>query len=162
MAADNKKLGDFELGGIPMAPRGHPQIEVTFDIDVNGILSVTARDKGTGKEQSITISDASNLDQKEIETIIENAQKFADTDKKNLSETNLENEINTLCYQVDKNLADLEVSEELKQEALNLLEKVRADLVNKNLQQLKVGVESLKLMLTQLQQWAQDNAKNAN
>jgi molecular chaperone DnaK (HSP70) len=101
-------------------------------------------------------------DQKEIETIIETAQKFADTDKKNLSETNLENEINTLCYQVDKNLADLEVSEELKQEALNLLEKVRTDLVNKNLQQLKVGVESLKLMLTQLQQAGQDDAKNAN
>jgi chaperone protein DnaK len=159
---DNKTLGIFRLTGIEPGPRGTPQIEVTFDIDVNGILSVTARDKGTGKEQSITISDASNLDQKEIETIIENATKFADTDKKNLSETNLENEINTLCYQVDKNLADLEVSEELKQEALNLLEKVRTDLVNKNLQQLKVGVESLKLMLTQLQQWAQDNAKNDN
>jgi hypothetical protein len=82
----------------------------------------------------------------------------SETQKEKLAVSSLENEINTLCSQVDKNLADLEVSEELKQEALNLLEKVRTDLVNKNLEQLKVGVESLKLMLTKLQQSGQDNS----
>ena len=157
---DNKTLGVFRLNGIDPAPRGVPQIEVTFDIDVNGILSVTARDKGTGKEQSITISNASNLDQKEIESIIENAKKFADTDKKNLDQTNLENEVNTLCYQVDKRLAEVEVNAELKEQASSLLETVRNDLVNKNIKQLKTGIESLRGILTQIENWAKDNASN--
>ena len=154
---DNKTLGIFRLNGIDPAPRGTPQIEVTFDIDVNGILSVTARDKGTGKEQSITISDASNLDQKEIENIIESAQKFAESDKKNLLETNLENEINSLCYQVDKNLSTVTISDELKQQALDLVETVRKELINKNLKQLKIQVQNLKTMLNQLEKFAKDN-----
>jgi molecular chaperone DnaK len=159
---DNKTLGIFRLNGIEPAPRGVPQIEVTFDIDVNGILSVTARDKGTGKEQSITISDASNLNQDEIESIIENAQKFADSDKESLTQTNLENEINQLSYQVDKRLAELDVNDELKQEAVTLLDSVRNDLASKNLEKLKSGVESLRAMLNQLETWAQNNTNPDN
>lgn len=155
---DNKTLGIFRLNGIEPAPRGVPQIEVTFDIDVNGILSVTARDKGTGKEQSITISDASNLNQEEIDSIIENAQKFADSDKKNLEQTNLENEVNTLSYQIDKRLAELEVSEDLKQEAVTLVESVKNDLASKSVAKLKTGVESLRAMLNQIETWARNNA----
>jgi molecular chaperone DnaK len=164
-AKDNKTLGVFRLNGIEPAPRGTPQIEVTFDIDVNGILSVTARDKGNGKEQSITISNASNLNNEEIEKIIENSKKFADADKKSLTTTNLENEINNLCYQVDKNLSDaiaqstVPVSDELKQKVETLLETVRKDLTDKNFKQLKTAVESLQNMLTEIQAWAQSNSK---
>jgi molecular chaperone DnaK len=164
-AKDNKNLGVFRLNGIEPAPRGTPQIEVTFDIDVNGILSVTARDKGTGKEQSITISNASNLNEDEIKIIIENAKQFADSDKKSLSITNLENEVNNLCYQIDKNLADLAaqssvpVSDELKQKAAELLETVRNELLNKNFKQLKKEIDSLKNMLTEIQQWASSNTE---
>jgi len=160
-AKDNKTLGVFRLSGIQPAPRGVPQIEVTFDIDVNGILSVTARDKGTGQEQSITISDASNLNQSEIESIIENAQKFADADKKSLASTNLENEVNSLSYQVDKNLADLgakqTVSEELKQQVTDLLETVRKDVAEKNITNLKKAIVDLRNMLTTIEKWAQSD-----
>jgi chaperone protein DnaK len=156
---DNKTLGVFRLNGIEPAPRGTPQIEVTFDIDVNGILSVTARDKGTGKEQSITISNASNLDQSEIETIISNAEKFSDSDKKSLVLTNLENDVNNLSYQIDKNIADLDIPEDLKEKAVSLVESVRNDLVAKNFKQLKVGVESLRSMLNELENWAKENSK---
>ena len=94
--------------------------------------------------------------------IIENAQKFADTDKKNLAETNLENEVNNLCYQVDKNLSDLGVSDELKEEATNLLESVRSDLETKNIEKLKAGIESLRAMLNQLETWAKNNSTNSS
>jgi chaperone protein DnaK len=156
---DNKTLGVFRLNGIEPAPRGTPQVEVTFDIDVNGILSVTARDKGTGKEQSITISNASNLDQSEIETIISNAEKFSDSDKKSLVLTNLENDVNNLSYQIDKNIADLDIPEDLKEKAVSLVESVRNELVAKNFKQLKVGVESLRSMLNELENWAKENSK---
>eukprot|EP00968_Pinguiococcus_pyrenoidosus_P029134 scaffold8336_cov6205-Pinguiococcus_pyrenoidosus.AAC.4 len=82
LATDNKSLGNFRLSGIPAAPRGVPQIEVTFDIDVNGILAVKAKDKATGKQQSITIQGASTLDQNEIEQMVNDAEKFAEQDKK--------------------------------------------------------------------------------
>ena len=82
MAAYNKKLGDFELGGIPMAPRGHPQIEVTFDIDANGIVSVSAKDKGTGKEQKIQIQASGGLSEEEIEKMVKDAEMNAEEDKK--------------------------------------------------------------------------------
>merc|ERR1711862_415129 len=81
LAADNKTLGNFRLDGIPLASRGVPQIEVTFDIDVNGILSVKAKDKGTGKEQSITIQGASTLDQSEVERMVNEAEQYSNADK---------------------------------------------------------------------------------
>ena len=82
MAADNKTLGQFSLIGIPPAPRGVPQVEVTFDIDANGIVNVSARDKGTGKEQQIVIQSSGGLNKDEIENMVKNAEKHAEEDKK--------------------------------------------------------------------------------
>jgi molecular chaperone DnaK (HSP70) len=82
MAADNKKLGDFELGGIPMAPRGHPQIEVTFDIDANGILNVSAKDKSTGKAQTITIRSSGGLSDSDIEQMVKDAEAAKEADQR--------------------------------------------------------------------------------
>lgn len=82
MAADNKIMGQFQLIGIPPAPRGVPQVEVTFDIDANGIVHVSARDKGTGKEQQIVIQSSGGLSKDDIENMVRNAEKYADEDKK--------------------------------------------------------------------------------
>jgi molecular chaperone DnaK len=92
MAADNKKLGDFELGGIPMAPRGHPQIEVTFDIDANGILNVSAKDKSTGKAQSVTVRSSGGLSDADIDRMVKEAEASREQDKKRREAIDLKNE----------------------------------------------------------------------
>ncbi len=107
MAKDNRSLGQFKLEGIPPAPRGVPQIEVTFDIDANGILNVSAKDKGTGKEQSITISGSTNLDQGEIERMINEAEKYSEEDKRRRQEIEERNEAESLAYQVERQLNEL-------------------------------------------------------
>lgn len=99
MAGDNRTLGRFKLAGIPLAPRGGPQIEVTFDIDANGILTVSAKDKATAKEQSITISGASNLAKTEIERMVADAKRYAEDDKKRRQYAELKNEADSLAYQ---------------------------------------------------------------
>nr|YP_009396641.1 Hsp70-type chaperone [Vertebrata australis]ARW65827.1 Hsp70-type chaperone [Vertebrata australis] len=104
---DNKSLGTFRLDGIMSAPRGVPQIEVTFDIDANGILSVTAKDKGTGKEQSITITGASTLPKEEVEQLVKDAQENADLDKKKRQQIDSKNNADSLCYQSEKQLNEL-------------------------------------------------------
>ena len=107
MATDNKSLGTFQLSGIPAAPRGVPQIEVIFDIDANGILNVTAKDKGTGKEQTITISGASTLDDNEVERMVKDAEANAATDKERREHIDLKNQADSLAYQAEKLLADM-------------------------------------------------------
>jgi len=107
MASDNKSLGTFRLDGIPPAPRGVPQIEVTFDIDANGILSVTAKDKGSGKEQSISITGASTLSDNEVDRMVKDAEANAAADKEKREKIDLKNQAETLIYQADKQLADL-------------------------------------------------------
>ena len=104
---DNKSLGTFRLDGIMSAPRGVPQIEVTFDIDANGILSVTAKDKGTGKEQSITITGASTLPKEEVEQLVKEAQENADLDKQKRDQIDLKNSADSTCYQVEKQINEL-------------------------------------------------------
>ena len=99
MAGDNRTLGRFKLTGIPLAPRGLPQIEVTFDIDANGILTVSAKDKATGKEQSITISGSSNLDKTDIERMVADAKRFAAEDNSRRQYVELKNDIDSLAYQ---------------------------------------------------------------
>lgn len=113
-AADNKSLGRFHLMGIPPAPRGIPQIEVTFDIDANGILNVRAKDLGTGKEQQITITGSGNLSREEIDKMVAEAQSYADEDAKVREKTEKKNQADSLAYGVEKNLRELgdEVSSE--------------------------------------------------
>jgi molecular chaperone DnaK len=106
MASDNKSLGTFRLDGIPPAPRGVPQIEVTFDIDANGILSVTAKDKGTGKEQSIKITGASTLDKAEVERMVKEAERYAAEDKAKRERIEAKNQAESLAYQAEKQLKD--------------------------------------------------------
>ena len=107
MASDNKSLGTFRLDGIPSAPRGVPQIEVTFDIDANGILSVTAKDKGSGKEQSISITGASTLSDNEVDKMVKDAETNASSDKEKRERIDLKNQSETLVYQTEKQLAEL-------------------------------------------------------
>jgi molecular chaperone DnaK len=127
MASDNKLLGNFELVGIPPAPRGVPQIEVTFDIDANGILHVTAKDQGTGKEQSIRITASSGLSADEIKNMTQDAEAHSSEDKKRRQLAEKRNEADTLVYSVEMSLKDYgdKVSEDEKQNITSALEKCR-------------------------------------
>ncbi|MCU0491632.1 MAG: molecular chaperone DnaK [Chloroflexaceae bacterium] len=107
MAGDNMTLGRFRLEGIPTAPRGVPQVEVTFDIDANGILNVSARDKATGKEQRITITASTNLSKDEVERMVRDAQSHADEDKRRREMVELKNQADSLAYQSERTIADL-------------------------------------------------------
>lgn len=104
LARDNRSLGQFKLDGIPAAMRGIPQIEVTFDIDANGILKVSARDKSTGKEQTVTISNSSNLDKSEIDQMIEDAKRHSDEDRKRRQEAEIRNNADSVCYSASRQL----------------------------------------------------------
>ena len=127
MAADNKLLGNFELIGIPPAPRGIPQVEVTFDIDANGILHVSAKDLGTGKEQSIRITASSGLNEEEIKKMMRDAESHSDEDKRKKQLAEAKNEADTLVYTVEKSLKDYgdKLNEAEKKEIEEALEKCR-------------------------------------
>ncbi|MEA5012500.1 MAG: molecular chaperone DnaK [Angelakisella sp.] len=107
MAADNKLLGNFQLSGIPAAPRGVPQIEVSFDIDANGIVHVTAKDLGTGKEQNITITSSTNMSKDDVEAAVKQAEQFAAEDKKRREDIDTRNAADQMVYQTEKTMADL-------------------------------------------------------
>jgi len=123
MSHDNKTLGTFKLDGIRPAPRGTPQIEVTFDIDANGILNVTAKDKDTGKDQKITISGSSSMDEEEVERLKKEAEKFADQDKEKKESVQVRNELDSLVYQCEKQVSDLgdKAPEDLKNNVDSML-----------------------------------------
>ena len=108
MASDNKTLGRFELGGIPAAPRGVPKIEVTFDIDANGIVNVNAKDLGTGKEQKITITSSGTLSKDEVDRMVKEAAANAEKDKAHKEEVEVRNQADSLCYQAEKTMKDME------------------------------------------------------
>ena len=147
MAGDNKSLGTFRLDGIPPAPRGVPQIEVTFDIDANGILSVTAKDKGSGKEQSISITGASTLSENEVEKMVKDAESNASADKEKREKIDLKNQAETLIYQSEKQLGELgdkvgaEDKAKVEQFSAQLKEAVEKD-----------DTDTIKTVLEQLQQ----------
>merc|ERR1712226_682704 len=107
MAADNKMLGNFDLVGLPPAPRGVPQIEVSFDIDANGVVNVGAVDKSTGKKQSVTVRTSGGLSDADIERMVQEAESMRESDQKKRDGVTVKNNGETLCYQVEKQLVDL-------------------------------------------------------
>jgi molecular chaperone DnaK len=146
LVSGNKSLGNFRLDGIPSASRGVPQIEVTFDIDVDGILSVKAREKETGAEQSVTIQGASNLNELEVEKMLEEAEKFATADKEKRERIDFKNQAEALCFEAEKELSILNenLSIEIKTNLTSVIESIRQDIQTDNLENLKVRVEELK------------------
>ncbi|MDE7105776.1 MAG: molecular chaperone DnaK [Anaeroplasmataceae bacterium] len=144
MAADNKTLGRFQLGDIPAAPRGVPQIEVKFDIDANGIVNVSAKNLGTGKEQKITIQGGSGLSDAEIERMVKEAEENADADKKRKEEADLINEANQLIFQTKKALNDLQnVDPTEKENAEHLCEDLQKALDKNDIADIKEKKEAL-------------------
>nr|YP_009295747.1 heat shock protein 70 chaperone [Schimmelmannia schousboei]AOM64682.1 heat shock protein 70 chaperone [Schimmelmannia schousboei] len=136
---DNKSLGTFRLDGIMPAPRGVPQIEVTFDIDANGILSVNAKDKGTGKEQSITITGASTLPKEEVEKLVQEAEQNSDLDKQKREKVDLKNQADSLCYQSQNQLNELgdKVSSQEKENIQGIIDNLRTAIKDDNYDQIK-------------------------
>ena len=145
MAAYNKSLGRFHLDGIAPAPRGIPQIEVTFDIDANGIVNVSAQDKGTGKEQKITITASSNMSKDDIEKAVKDAEKFAEEDKKNKEAAETRNSADQSVYQIEKSLNDFgdKVTEDEKKAVTAELEKTREALKGTDNDAIKAAEEAL-------------------
>lgn len=139
MSSDNKSLGTFRLDGIPPAQRGVPQIEVTFDIDANGILNVKARDKGTGKEQSISITGASTLPKDEVERMVTEAERNADADRERRERIDLKNQADSLAYQAEKQIADLgdKVSADDKTKVEGLVKDLRDAVTQENFDKIK-------------------------
>ena len=144
-ARDNKQLGLFRLDGIAPAPRGVPQIEVTFDIDANGIVNVTATDKATNKEQHITISSGSNMSKEDIEKAVQEAERYAKEDKKRREEVDTKNEAENLCYAVEKLIKDSEGKlEEADKESLNTkVSTLRETLKGSDIEKIKKDMEEL-------------------
>jgi len=145
MAEGNTTLGRFQLTGIPPAPRGVPQIEVTFDIDANGIVNVSAKDLGTGKEQKITITASTNLSDDEIDKKVKEAEKFAEEDKKNKEEIEIRNNGDSLVYQTEKTLKDLEgkLSPDEKSKVEDKLNALKKALEGNNTDEIKKKTEEL-------------------
>nr|QCI07861.1 Hsp70-type chaperone [Pleonosporium borreri] len=142
---DNKSLGTFRLDGIMPAPRGIPQIEVTFDIDANGILSVNAKDKGTGKEQSITITGASTLPKDEVENMVKDAENNANIDKQKREEIDIKNQADSLCYQSQSQLNELgeKIDQNQKKKIEDKIAELRQCIQNDHYDQMKVLQEEL-------------------
>ncbi|WP_026906238.1 molecular chaperone DnaK [Paucisalibacillus globulus] len=164
MAANNKTLGRFQLTDIPPAPRGVPQIEVSFDIDSNGIVNVRAKDMGTNKEQSITIKSSSGLSDDEVDRMVREAEENAEEDKKRREEVDLRNESDQLIFTTDKTLKDLadKVSDEEKQKAEAAKEELKKSLEGSDLEDIKAKKEALEEQVQQLsvklyEQMAQQN-----
>ena len=145
MADDNKTLGNFQLTGIPAAPRGVPQIEVTFDIDANGIVNVKAKDLGTNKEQAITITASTNLSDDEIDRMVKEAEENKEKDNKRKEEAELKNDAEQLVFQTEKSLKDLgdKVSDDEKEEAEDLIKDLKKALEDDDLDEIKEKKEAL-------------------
>ena len=154
MAADNITLGRFQLSGIVPAPRGVPQIEVTFDIDANGIVNVSAKDMGTGKEQKITITASTKMSDAEIEKKIKEAEQFAEEDRKKKEEIEIKNNADTLVYQTEKTLKDLEgkITAEEKASAQAAADALKKAIESNDTAQMKEKTEELTKVFNDLAQ----------
>jgi len=152
LVSDNKSLGNFRLDGIPKAERGVPQIEVTFDIDVDGLLSVKAKELGTGMEQSVTIQGASTLDQKEVDEMIKKAEEYSIIDQEKRKNIDLKNNAEALCYEAIKqvDLVKDKISEENKTEITNLIDNIKSNIKAENFEELSKNIEKLKLSIKEL------------
>ena len=144
-ARDNKPLGTFELTGIAPAPRGVPQIEVTFDIDANGIVNVSAKDKGTGKEQHITITSSTNMSKEDIDKAVKDAEKYAEEDKKQKEAVEVKNKAETIILQSEKTLSDIgdKLPESDKTEVKAAVEKLKETCKNGSTEQIKEDTDAL-------------------
>jgi molecular chaperone DnaK len=168
MAADNISLGRFVLDGIPPAPRGVPRIEVTFDIDVNGILTVTAKDLGTGKDVSVKITAPHRLSKEEIDRMIKEAEMYAEQDRKKKEEAELRNEAESLVYTIEKALKDFgdKVPNNVKSRVEESLKKLKNALADKDVQEIKNKMEELKKVAQEMgtviyQQSAQQSSNSS-
>ena len=162
MATDNKSIGRFMLDGILPAPRGIPQIEVTFDIDANGILSVSAQDKGTGKEQRIVIQSGSGMDKSDIDRMVDEARQFEADDQRRRTEVETRNQADSLAYQAEKLLTENadKVPEELKTEVQGKIDALRAAVAANNVAEMQSGTAELNAVLQRLGEvvYSQQNA----
>ena len=159
MAVDNMLLGQFQLQGLPPAPRGVPQVEVTFDIDANGILNVSARDKASGNEQTITITASTNLEEKEIQQLVEEASKNRAADEKKAQLVRLINEADTVIYQVEKNLVDLgdKVPQSDQASIKAMMEDLRRDMQAADADSIRSSTEALQNAMRSLSQQAESS-----
>merc|ERR1712115_774781 len=152
LVADNKSLGNFRLDGIPKADRGNPQIEVTFDIDVDGLLSVKAKELGTGIEQSVTIQGTSTLNQTEVEEMIKSAEEYAKIDQEKRKNIDLKNNAEALCYEVNKQflLIKENIAVERQETITKLIEDTKLNIQSENFDGLAQQTEELKLIMKEL------------
>jgi len=164
LVAGNKSLGNFRLDGIPSADRGVPQIEVTFDIDVDGILSVKAREKETGVEQSVTIQGASNLSENEVDDMLNEAEKFASADKEKRQNIDLKNQAEALCFEAEKELSLFKetISEDKQQNITKLIEDIRAEIQTDSLDNLQIKVEDLKTAMKEMVETKMNDQSNSD
>ena len=154
LARDNKSLGKFQLTGIPAARRGVPQIEVTFDLDANGIVKVSAKDKGTGKEQQITISGSTALSDEEVDRMVKDAEAHAEEDKKQKEEVEVRNQTDSLCYSTEQTLNELgdKVSADVKSKAEAAIADAKKALEGSDVEAIKAAGESLQSVAYELAQ----------
>jgi len=164
LVSDNKSLGNFRLDGIPKAERGVPQIEVTFDIDVDGLLSVKAKELGTGMEQSVTIQGASTLDQKEVDEMIKKAEEYSSIDQEKRKNIDLKNNAEALCYEALKQLDLVEdkISEENKAEVIKLVDEIKLNIQNESFEELDKNIEKLKSSIKEMLNLSPTDANQPN
>merc|ERR1711939_344144 len=166
LAKDNKSLGTFRLDGIAPAPRGVPQIEVTFDIDANGILSVTAKDKATNKQQSITITGASTLPKEDVERMVNEAEANAAMDKEKSEQIEIKNQADSVCYQTKKQLEELEskIDTSEKEKVNSLISKLEAAIQADDNSSMQSLTEEVKQAMVEIGQkiYSQDDTTGAN
>jgi molecular chaperone DnaK len=164
MAKDNRTIGRFHLDGLPPAQRGIPQIEVTFDIDANGIINVSALDKGTNKQQNIRIEASSGLSKEEIERMKQEAEMNAETDKKAKEDAEVVNQADSLIFQIEKTMKDMEdkLSEEEKTEATNSIEELKSAHSTKDVEDIKTKMEKVNSVFQKISEKMYSQSQNVN
>ncbi|GMH23683.1 hypothetical protein Nepgr_025526 [Nepenthes gracilis] len=164
MAADNKPLGEFELIGIPPAPRGMPQIEVTFDIDANGIVTVSAKDKSTGKEQQITIRSSGGLSEDEIENMVKEAELHAQKDQERKSLIDTKNTADTTIYSVEKSLGEYreKIPVELAKEIEDAVADLRSAMQRDNIGEIKSKIDAANKAVSKIGQHMAGGSKGGD